>query len=433
MRLENWYLTGNGDIVVKNDKRSVIYNDDFAKKHLYDKTLRNLDIKGVRYFSNKDLMIIERNNMPVMCVHKYKRFLKTIYFSTISSRINRFNRQKLNRRFKLFKTGVAVGVTVGAIGIGVLISNSINIEKAVQYREPDSISEIDNYEEDLQESEIIESYISEANIENNFDQEEIIVQQNIECMAEQPIQESQKMGKISDIKDNKNYDEIIKFAANFYGIDAEVAKNVVNNNIEYILSSTNQVDYYIPAGMELDRYKDLSDKGIINPDITVVGIFVSLKNYAYDNGLLCGNPITSLKTPNEKKQDLIDIARYIYGVNDERMLANIIAIHELESDCGTSSLCVDKNNLGGNRNPDLSFTSFRTSEIGADAMIRHYLINYDKMYYNNDYDFSLPTEYGIALSYCETPNEWYRVVYSETNNILDTNRLDNYISNGKIL
>ena len=91
---------------------------------------------------------------------------------------------------------------------------------------------------------------------------------------------------------------------------------------------------------------NLKNLGVINGDLDVMGTFIIIKNYAIDNlGITNQDPIISNKTAEEKEKDMIDIARYIYGIENNDLLNNMVAIHRLETRNGTSNYATKLNNF----------------------------------------------------------------------------------------
>lgn len=234
----------------------------------------------------------------------------------------------------------------------------------------------------------------------------------------------------NDLAHYTTIDEYINFASNLYGVNIETAKYIlsdkINNMEDYIKNSNN---------VELKNLYELKKLGIINGDLEVIGTFVIIKNYAIDNlNLTNQEPIISNKSEEDKEQDMINIARYIYGINNNDILNTMIAIHRLETGYGTSSYAQKLNNFGGNMNtnpsqeqidkfikiiqPETFNTDktpipniYKTAEIGEESMVRNLLNVYSKCLHdeeclekNNIVDF-------LSKKYCtHTPKEWAQTV-----------------------
>lgn len=308
-------------------------------------------------------------------------------------------------------------------------SNPINITEEVSTIEnTNEVTEIIINEEDLNtptniiqtnEAEIEELYIDESDIT--------------------PINEDNNNNINNESNDTINFSELahftspmeyINFASNLYGVDVEIAnellKDKINNMENYINNSNNS---------ELKNLYELKNLGIINGDLDVMGTFIIIKNYAIDNlNLDNQEPIISNKTESEKEKDIIDIARYVYGIDDTNILNTIIAAHRVETGYGSSLYATKLNNLGGNMNANPSQEQinrfiriiepaeinieknpipniYKTVEIGAESMVRNFLNVYSKCLHdeeclskNNIVDF-------LSKKYCtHTPEAWAQVI-----------------------
>lgn len=219
--------------------------------------------------------------------------------------------------------------------------------------------------------------------------------------------------------------------------------------MEYYISNSNNT--------ELKNLYELKNLGVINGDLEFMGTFIIIKNYAIDNlGITNQDPIISNKTAEEKEKDIIDIARYIYGIENNDLLNNMIAIHRLETGNGESEYATKLNNFGGNMNAIQSqeqinrfvrifnlswhiknnplFQIFIKQRDGEESMVRNFLNVYSKCLHdeecigkNNIADF-------LSKKYCtHTPENWAIAV----NNILDEGTIqetvEEYIDNNKTL
>ena len=128
---------------------------------------------------------------------------------------------------------------------------------------------------------------------------------------------------------------------------------------------------------------------------------------------------------------MIDIARYIYGIENNDLLNNMIAIHRLETGNGESEYATKLNNFGGNMNANPSQEQinrfvriiqpealdiknnpipniYKTAEIGEESMVRNFLNVYSKCLHdeecigkNNIADF-------LSKKYCTHTPEYIR-------------------------
>lgn len=294
-------------------------------------------------------------------------------------------------------------------------------------------------------------------IKYDDDIEEIVIDEQDLISDKISENEEKKSTNYLDFSNLSNFttiDQYISFASNLYGVDIETAnillQGKIGNMANYINNSSNN---------ELKNLYELKSLGIINGDLDIIGTFIIIKNYAIDNlGITNQEPITSNKTEKEKEKDIIDIARYIYGIEDTDLLNNMIAIHRLETGNGTSDYATKLNNFGGNMNGNPSQEQinrfvriiqpktldieanpipniYKTAEIGEESMVRNFLNVYSKCLHdeecigkNNIADF-------LSKKYCtHTPENWA----IEVNNLLDEGNIqedvESYIYlNNKIL
>ena len=253
----------------------------------------------------------------------------------------------------------------------------------------------------------------------------------------------------SELATFNTIDQYVAFASNLYGVDIETSKKLLSdkvNNMEYYISNSNNT--------ELKNLYELKNLGVINGDLDVMGTFIIIKNYAIDNlGITNQEPIISNKTANEKEKDMIDIARYIYGIENNDLLNNMVAIHRLETRNGTSNYATKLNNFGGNMNANPSQEQinrferiiqpktldleanpipniYKTAEIGEESMVRNFLNVYSKCLHdeecigkNNIADF-------LSKKYCtHTPEEWAIAVNSILNEGTIQETVEEYIDN----
>lgn len=423
------YMLDNGVVCIKQDTtmKKYFFSQSKHKKELFDGISRE-QIDRIQYIDKSDMLVL-KSGKDEICISQYKKFSVEEYFKPICKELQSYNKRKIQSKMKLVKSSIATGLVALGLGIGVLTANSINrdsyqeVQDEILYLEDEEIANVD-FEENVIYEEMDNIEPIEFMLDENTD-----VSENDPYMDVSIEEEKGSDCRYFDKTNFESFDDIVKFAANMYNVDYNIAKDVVEKNMDYIMGPTNEVTVWMPADRELDRIKDLKEKGIIDPDIVQVGIFITIKNYAYDHKTNSGEIIISDKTVAQKEQDIIDIAKNIYGITNERLLANILAIHRLETFNGTSDLAINKNNQGGNRNADLSFVEYKTFEIGAESMIRNFLNNYSRALYDDNFNYNDTIEYRIAKSYCETPEEWANVVYTNTNLILETGELSKYLDN----
>ena len=387
--------------------------------YLFD-GISTMKIKDItNYKGNKKLITFENNSQKVyqIFIDNYSYIKNKAYFKKLKKKIQEFNIISLTKQLKNklkdskgFSLIIAGGLITAATVVTTITASYPDFSKMGIKAETYSSS----YDTDFIIPEGEEPIKDEP---LNFDSNSSI---NIEIPEEENSQTPTELpnnDKVIDydttdfsiLKDFDNYDDYIRFAAKLYYLDYETAKKVVAQNLESFTSP------YKNDGSELDRMKDLKQKGIIDGDLTVMGIFISIKNYTLDT-LNDQNPIISNKTNEEREADLINIARYIYGINDEEMLKSIIAIHRTETGYGKAAIATEHNNLGGIIDSSSDYNNpkhyiYKTTEIGAESAIRNYLIVFDKCFYNDKCDSTKPIPAFLANLYCtHTPKEWEATV-----------------------
>lgn len=444
-RVDIYYVLKDESIYIKHKSQTSGTNimSEEKKVSFFD-ALSKETFKQIK-LNIKNKYIYLRTKEEEFYIHSYPKFKDEKYFLPIAKIIEKYEKFKRDKRMKIIRKGI---VAIGTIGLGAAVAGAITISLA-------NDEAITAFEEILpleEESNNINLKNIKLLINDTLHQDD--VEYNIKKSIEQPQIEQSISYQIDDfyinnkeiiseetdieyknrpfykLSNTTNYDDVIKIAADIYGLDYETAKTIVQDKWEYITGPKMEVSMWMDSDKELDRIKDLKERGIINPDTTTVGIFLEIKNYTYD--MNCNSYVErSNKTEEEKKQDLIDIAIYLYGIEDKRLLADILAAHSLETDYGKSDLSVYKNNQAAIRNGDLSYTSFRTIEIGAESAVRNLLKNYNRAFYDDSINNNAKVEYLIAKNYCEIPEKWARVVIERADKILETDELSNYINNNK--
>lgn len=333
-------------------------------------------------------------------------------------------------------------------------SSSINItEEASTSENTNEVSEIIINEENLNSS----NSISQP---TNIEIEELVIDENdiatidVDNHNQNINIQNNSTINFSELASFTSHMEYINFASTLYGVDIETSKELLKDKVgnmeNYINNSNNS---------ELKNLYELKNIGVINGDLDVMGIFIIIKNYAIDNlNLDNQEPIISNKTDSEKEKDMIDIARYVYGIDDTNILNTIIATHRVETGYGSSAYALKLNNLGGNMNANPSQEQinrfiriikpeeinieknpipniYKTVEIGAESMVRNFLNVYSKCLHdeeclskNNIVDF-------LSKKYCtHTPEAWAQVINEMLDEGTIQEKVESYIdSNGKNL
>lgn len=427
------------------------------------------------YEKEDQRILIVQNDKKVkykVVLHDYNRLLNIFKFNNLEMKMNKYWMKKaiskvgkkLNLKIENFIKKVPTQFVVAGslLTVSIMIpsiiasNNKINDTSTINNPSITQEANLDTSEEETEEIVINKDKINDGkdtDIKNNEKIETLIIDENdfkntnIEINNENLDNYNQI--DFSELKNFNTINQYIAFASNLYSVDIETSKKLLSdkvNNMEYYISNSNNT--------ELKNLYELKNLGVINGDLDVMGTFIIIKNYAIDNlGITNQDPIISNKTPNEKEKDMIDIARYIYGIENNDLLNNMIAIHRLETRNGTSNYATKLNNFGGNMNANPSQEQinrferiiqpktldleanpipniYKTAEIGEESMVRNFLNVYSKCLHdeecigkNNIADF-------LSKKYCtHTPEEWAIAVNSILNEGTIQETVEEYIDN----
>ena len=446
---------GNYDVVtIKNGMKYNSDTDTFDEKDVEDiQTIESIfnqiassKIKRFNLLPDDKLLVVIRTKKYknfAIAISDFSKFKSKKYFKCIIDKFEDYKLWKKVQNFKKFikskefKVALAGGLIAVSTAITINVvhaDNDIGVQEIIE--ETDSIENDDfneivievPVEEQLQQNDtpVIQEFNSPNNTvtQNNFEENNYI-QNNIEQNIEQNIESSIDFGSL---KDFDNYDEYIRFAADLFYVSYDEAKNVVEANFNTFNNSSD---------IELSRMRALKEQGIIEGDLNVIGIFVTIKNYAIDTYNLDEQAaIKTSKTPEQREIDLINVAQNIYGINDIELLNCIIAVHRLETGHGEKPIATEKNNLGGNMNPNYTdetvLNIYKTTEIGAESMIRNFLNIYYKCLFEKNRNHLDPTPVFLSEGYCtHTPEAWA----IEVTNLLEEGKIqpavDKYLGNTK--
>lgn len=310
----NIFLDDNDNIKLYSERFFRLITSYQEKESYFDELSQYKIYKMDYNEKNKILRIVGQNNLTF---HRFDKLVSKSFFDSMRKRIELYNRRSVNKKMTLVRKSIAVGLTT--ITLGTLIISNINFGSKQKILEIESVPLVedemllldDEKDDVVSISDVTPIKLTEEPVYELTNQQEESVEQ-IESNNEQLV-EINNFNSFSELE-NASYEQTIEFASKMYNIEYDVAKQVISDNKEYIVGPKGEVSYWMDSNKELDRVKDLNEIGIINADTTKAGIFITLKNYAYDNNTLSGDIIESKKTPQEKEQDIIDIARYIYMV-----------------------------------------------------------------------------------------------------------------------
>ena len=284
---------------------------------------------------------------------------------------------------------------------------------------------------ELNKEEIVkDTNLSNTEQKENIDTEEI----NSEIKTINSTNDNLDYTNFTALKDIDNYEGFINVAANLYGVDYQKATELVKEKWDTFKTPGNPVNEHY--AQELDRMKDLVSRGFINGDMNVIGIFLTIKDYAIDNLNLSNQPaIPSNKTQEEREKDILNIAKYVYGIDDDYLLNLLIATTRVESANFTSAATINKNNIGGNMSTAGTFehpvlNTYKTAELGEESFVRNFLNCYGKSLVAHNYDRTIPVPYVMKDKLCpHTPDEWAKVITEKVEYVQASGIVDAYLGN----
>jgi hypothetical protein len=161
-----------------------------------------------------------------------------------------------------------------------------------------------------------------------------------------------------------------------------------------------------------------------------VGIIRVLASHFHDDTSISKTPIVSDITPLEREKLIIQFAK-VHGVSDVDTLATMLAVHRLETGKGTSPACIEKNNFGGlrarNRKTGKYYVmSFKTPEIGAEAMVRTFLNIKQKSLNSKNYKPNSSLEENMNKIYCGE-DTWPSKVTDLKREVISEYNLNDYL------
>lgn len=391
--------------------------------------------KIVRCYEKDDsrILFIENQKQTTyrIVMKDYNRLYNIIRFDSLNNKMNQFWLKKAFEKLSVKVKNVFTNLPTKYIIAGSILTTSIVIPQVITIN--NSISS---------NGTITTNTMNELNTTSNNEIEEIIINENDENISIEVKDAIEILDIDENIKEEKNEinnqinyndlshlnstDEYIAFACKLFEVDIDTAQQLLKDkigNMEYYISNSNS--------SELKQLYELHSLGIINGNLDVIGSFVILKNYA-NNNLHIDNqePIISNKSTTDKEKDLINIAKYIYGIDNSEMLSTIIATYRLETGYGTSAYALKLNNLGGNMNFNPSQEQinrfikiiepknlntdetpipniYKTVELGEESMVRNFLNVYAKCLHDEVCQSKTDFASFLSTKYCtHTPEAW---------------------------
>ena len=260
---------------------------------------------------------------------------------------------------------------------------------------------------------------------------------------------SKYLGNMDNVNDSTIVNNVTKESNNditdFPNLLTNDTPNIVDNekddkDINLIYNMLKEYcDYYnfdeeLVSKIYNDNYIDISN--INNKEETIMRL---VYEYYTDNLYLDLYVEPNNLTEDEMEMYIVKFANAL-GINNEEIIYTMLSIHELETGHGTSSLCLEKNNMGG-----ITFVNPDTGEFGfqhypnAIAGTIGFVINFDRIYKATipdeyqDYNFDWNTidnsiEYYMKPMYCDEPMnagdpEWDELVCDLKSTLKKNNRL----------
>lgn len=405
-----------------NNKWQHYPSNKYCGNYLVGKKIKEIlkyNIEDVRKNDRNDLLKFKITNNIYVYINEYsilknyselkdlnKLIIKNLVYQKISDKTVLVKKVHKNiSNSGVFKLAILSSISLGCVAI----SSYININNQKK--------QVDN---DLKN-------ISSFTVNNSYD----FVSNNYETDDSNKFNEYSNIMRINTINALKN--KAISDHKLNTDIFIEIPKleETSNNNLEennvldkfcVKLSSMYFMDYDKVNKIYLDNKDEIDSSS--NFELTYL---LKVKDEFYRDDSISKESIVSSMSSFEKEKCIIEIAKNIYKVDDDETYALLLAIHRLETYYGTSDKCVYDNNPGGLRENG-EFLNFKTFEIGAESFVRNTLKIRRQAIEKNGYD---DIEYSMQTIYCEGENDWAYQVELLKNDILDSNQIEEYLSDAK--
>lgn len=409
-----------------NDKWQYHPSSKYRGNYFVDKKIKEIlkyNITNVRKSEKKDLLKFKITDNACVYINEYstlkdfpelkilnKLILKDLICQKISKKtiLVKDAQQKISNN-KTFKLAILSSISLGCVAI----SSYINVNSQKKQIENDLNS------------------ISALTLDNSFD----LISSNTETENLHNLEEIPDIIKINTFNSlrNKSISEHKineNFSIEIPKLQKKIEKTISSNN-----AKINESDQFVAklSSMYFMDYDDVNEIYLENKDEIdssdnfELAYLLKVKDEFYKDDSIDKESIVSNMSSKEKEQCIIEIAKNIYKIDDEETYALLLAIHRLETYYGTSDKCVYDNNPGGLRAGG-NFLTFKTFEIGAESFVRNTLKIRGQAIEENGYD---DIEYSMQTIYCEGENDWAYQVESLKNDILDSNQIEEYLSDAK--
>ena len=226
------------------------------------------------------------------------------------------------------------------------------------------------------------------------------------------------------INDNDNILDIARKAS---------PKPTISPDEEYFQKKIEEYStmYSIDYDHALELFKENEEKIKTEYVNQEVGIIRVLAEELLNDSKINKKPEVSKITPLEREKLLLQFAK-IHEIKDSDTLATMLAIYRLETGNGTSPACIHKNNFGGLRarnseTGEYYVLSFKTPQIGAEAMVSNFLRMKQIARNNKHYSPSRSLELNMNYIYCGERSWPIKVQELKEEVIIDYN-LNEYVS-----
>ena len=358
------------------------------KDAFYTKDTDNLNVKMYYVAENKN----ETTNIT-LCFKDYSKFKGTYIYDCLNEYIyNTLKKHAKKASKKLALKGIKSMFICASCGLviygGVKLYTTGIFTEDTEQKDSSSIVIEDSSMDDSSIEELVESsMIDDTNVEKTGNKEVVYADES----------------SVSEKKDinNEEIDDLSQkfyLYASYFNFDEVTTKNLYLNNIEKINNSSNK--YLEIINVLYDYYTE------------------NLYDSVYDSAYIIPNTATD----DEMNAAIINYA-HINGVYDEEILYTMLAVHELETGYGTSPLCLEDNNLGGNTYGD-GFQTYPTYQVGAMDFVSDFIRIYEDTY--NEYN---TIEYNMNPVYCTenmpgVTTPWYQEIAGIKETLRANNELD---------
>lgn len=366
-------LIGNKE----EQRKEVIWSTNTKNKYITD--LLNVEIRNFKILDN---LLVVKTNDDLIVIKDYLQINHDRVFKNFNKKLSSFNLKKLaNKNLTLErdthhkKANITTKVLCYAALTGVLML-------------PLSLNASDHYNNEINKN--TESIVGTLILEPKLSAQPEVIEQEI-VIEEVKVDPEEEYFKTK-----------VKEYSDMYFIDYNRALALIEEN------------------------KDSIENDYTNEEVGIIRIFAEeFYNNSNTDKSVEVSDISSL----EREKLLLSFAK-VHGIDDIDTVATILAIHRLETGNGKSEACINKNNFGGLRakgNNGYYVMSFKTPEIGAEAMINSFIKIQNRAMKKSNYNPNRPLEQNINSIYCGE-SSWPGKVKELKNEVINDYNLSEYVS-----